>query len=45
VLKGRPAGVKGTYLKRVALTSTHGPGVWLDTSAFGQSDGSTRADA
>jgi large subunit ribosomal protein L1 len=45
VLKGRPAGVKGTYLKRVALTSTHGPGVWLDTSAFGQSGGSTRADA
>jgi large subunit ribosomal protein L1 len=45
VMKARPTGVKGTYLKRVALTSTHGPGVWVDTSALSQSGGGAGADA
>ncbi|MBN9263964.1 50S ribosomal protein L1 [Hyphomicrobium sp. CS1BSMeth3] len=33
VVKARPAGAKGTYLKRVAVTSTQGPGVKLDTAS------------
>jgi large subunit ribosomal protein L1 len=45
VMKARPTGVKGTYLKRVALTSTHGPGVWVNTSALSQSGGGAGADA
>jgi large subunit ribosomal protein L1 len=31
-VKARPAGAKGTYLKRVAVTSSQGPGVKVDTS-------------
>ncbi|GBQ46767.1 50S ribosomal protein L1 [Acetobacter ghanensis] len=34
VQKARPTGAKGTYLKKAALTSTMGPGVQLDVSAF-----------
>ncbi|HCS18257.1 MAG TPA: 50S ribosomal protein L1 [Erythrobacter sp.] len=45
VLKARPTGAKGTYLKRVALSSTHGPGVWVDTSGLGQTDAGAGADA
>ncbi len=33
VVKARPAGAKGTYLKKVAVTSSQGPGVKLDTSS------------
>jgi large subunit ribosomal protein L1 len=32
--KARPSGVKGTYIKKVTLSSTMGPGVKLDTAAF-----------
>ena len=32
VVKARPAGAKGTYLKRVAVTSSQGPGVKVDTA-------------
>jgi large subunit ribosomal protein L1 len=33
VNKAKPAGAKGTYLKRVAISSTMGPGVKLDLSS------------
>ena len=33
VQKARPAGAKGTYIKKVAISSTMGPGVKIDTSA------------
>src|ERR1700728_1222141 len=34
VNKAKPAGAKGTYLKRVAISSTMGPGVKLDLSTI-----------
>ena len=30
VVKAKPSGVKGTYIKKLALTSTMGPGVRFD---------------
>jgi large subunit ribosomal protein L1 len=36
VNKSRPAGTKGIYLKKVAVSSTMGPGVRVDQSAFSQ---------
>jgi large subunit ribosomal protein L1 len=32
--KARPSGVKGTYIKKVTLSSTMGPGVKLDLAGF-----------
>jgi large subunit ribosomal protein L1 len=38
VQKARPAGVKGTFIKRIAISSTMGPGVKIDpASIFGAS--------
>lgn len=33
VNKAKPSGVKGTFVKRVAITSTMGPGVWIEPSS------------
>jgi large subunit ribosomal protein L1 len=35
VVKAKPAGSKGTYLKKVSVSSTMGPGVKLDAAVFG----------
>lgn len=34
VLRARPAAVKGTYLKKLTLSTTMGPGIKLERSAF-----------
>ena len=34
VTKAKPSGAKGTYLKRVAISSTMGPGIKLDVSSI-----------
>jgi large subunit ribosomal protein L1 len=34
VARSKPAGSKGTYIKKVSLSSTMGPGVKVDTSSF-----------
>jgi large subunit ribosomal protein L1 len=36
VIKSKPAGAKGTYVKRVSLASTMGPGVKVDVSSLSQ---------
>ncbi|MDZ5697568.1 50S ribosomal protein L1 [Chelativorans sp. M5D2P16] len=37
VIKAKPAGAKGNYVKRVALTSTMGPGLKIDASTLSAS--------
>tara|TARA_B100001094_G_C17987147_1_gene698241 strand:+ start:220 stop:915 length:696 start_codon:yes stop_codon:yes gene_type:complete len=36
ITKAKPTGVKGTYMKRVSISSTMGPGVRLDISHLGE---------
>ncbi len=35
ISRAKPTGVKGTYIKRVSLSSTMGPGVKLELSSLG----------
>jgi large subunit ribosomal protein L1 len=35
VMKAKPAGAKGTFVKRVALSSTMGPGVKIEPGTLG----------
>jgi large subunit ribosomal protein L1 len=32
--KAKPTAAKGVYVKKITLSSTMGPGLWLDTSSF-----------
>ena len=34
ILKAKPAGAKGSYVKKVSLTSTMGPGIKIDTESL-----------
>jgi large subunit ribosomal protein L1 len=34
VVKAKPAGSKGTYVKKVSISSTMGPGVKIDAAAL-----------
>ena len=34
IIKAKPSGAKGTYVERVTLSSTMGPGVRLDVSSL-----------
>ena len=34
VVKAKPSGAKGTYLKRIAISSTMGPGLKIDVASF-----------
>ena len=33
ILKAKPSGVKGSYIRRISLSSTMGPGVRIDVSS------------
>ena len=35
IQKAKPTGAKGTYLKRISLSSTMGPGVPVDVATLG----------
>jgi large subunit ribosomal protein L1 len=37
IQRARPSGVKGTYIKKVTLSSTMGPGVKIDAAGLGSS--------
>ena len=39
IQKAKPAGAKGTYVKRAALSSTMGPGVLVDVASLGPATG------
>jgi len=34
ITRAKPSGVKGTYIKRVSLSSTMGPGIKIEPSSF-----------
>ena len=34
IMKSKPNSLKGTYLKKITLSSTMGPGIKLDKSIF-----------
>jgi large subunit ribosomal protein L1 len=36
VVRAKPSGAKGTYIKKVSLTSTMGPGLSIDPSSMSE---------
>jgi large subunit ribosomal protein L1 len=42
IQQAKPSGVKGTFIKRVAVSSSQGPGVRVETSALGNDSMATR---
>ena len=42
VAKSKPAGSKGTYIKRIAVSSTMGPGVRVEPASLGSTVGTTQ---
>jgi len=36
IVKARPAGIKGTYMKRISLSSTMGPGIKIDLNTVAE---------
>ena len=34
IVKAKPASVKGTYLKKISISSTMGPGIKIDESSI-----------
>ncbi|MDP3736098.1 MAG: 50S ribosomal protein L1 [Hyphomonadaceae bacterium] len=40
IVKARPSGAKGTYLKKIAICSTMGPGVAIDVTTISQAEAS-----
>ena len=36
IIKAKPSGAKGTYVKKVSLTSTMGPGIKIDTGSLSE---------
>jgi large subunit ribosomal protein L1 len=36
VIKAKPAAAKGVYLKKLSISTTMGPGVWVDPSGISE---------
>jgi len=36
ITRGKPSGVRGTYIKKVSVSSTMGPGVRVELSGLGE---------
>ncbi|MGH7966162.1 MAG: 50S ribosomal protein L1, partial [Candidatus Binatia bacterium] len=39
LIRAKPASAKGTYLQRIAVSTTMGPGVWVDAATVQRTAG------